>query len=51
VKAAACPPLVPTLTRETAGFVVAVVASEYRVATARAPFSAYASAVPWYWIV
>jgi hypothetical protein len=42
---------VPTERIVTAGFVVAVVAFEYNVATAAAPLSVYLSAVPWYWIV
>ena len=39
MNAAASPPLAPTERSVTAGLVVAVVAFEYRVATARAPFS------------
>ena len=51
MNAAAWPPLDPTERNVTAGFVVAVVAFEYSVATAVAPFSMYRSAVPWNWIV
>ncbi len=39
MNAAAWPPFEPTLRSVTAGFVVAVVAFEYSVATAVAPFS------------
>ena len=39
MNAAAWPPLPPTLRSDTAGFGVAVVAFEYRLATACAPLS------------
>ena len=42
MNAAACPPALPTLRRVTAGFAVAVVAVEYRVATDVAPLSGVA---------
>ncbi len=48
MNAAAWPPLVPTELSATAGLDVAVVAFEYRVATARALLTVYLSAVPWY---